>query len=305
MKTWKSFPGERHRWTESFRKQIIEGQEIIVRAERPIVVKDRTTSVSYVNQEAIERLPVQELSELVRFQPGVVTSGGSFHFRGGRSREAAYLLDGVPVHDVFGQGGGNTLDVEVETVQEVQVFTGTFDAELGGAQSGIVSVKTRDPGQTLSGSLRASTWNFLPGDDDLFIGGNRFTPFESKDFAVTLSGPLVKNWGLGFFFSGRFEDRVGHLKGERRFTAQDGLKVSAYQRWYRDLFQPDDTRLISLDSARTATGALIRDLAGNPITFSSGDGRIIDMSMRRALTLAPKIVLRPASPITAYLSTTV
>ena len=160
---------------------------------------------------------------------------------------------------------------------------------------GIVSVKTRDPGQTLSGSLRASTWNFLPGNDDLFIGGDRFTPFESKDFAVTLSGPLVKNWGLGFFFSGRFEDRIGHLKGERRFTAQDGLKVSAYQRWYRDLYQPDDTRLISLDSARTTTGALIRDSQGNPITFSSGDGRIIDMSMRRALTLAPKIVLRPAS----------
>ena len=112
---------------------------------------------------------------------------------------------------------------------------------------------------------------------------------------MTLSGPLVKNWGLGFFFSGRFEDRIGHLKGERRFTAQDGLKVSAYQRWYRDLYQPDDTRLISLDSARTTTGALIRDSQGNPITFSSGDGRIIDMNMRRALTLAPKIVLRPAS----------
>ena len=66
----------------ALQEQIIEGEEIIVRAERPIVVKDRTTSVSYVNQEAIERLPVQELSELVRFQPGVVTSGGRFSFPG-------------------------------------------------------------------------------------------------------------------------------------------------------------------------------------------------------------------------------
>ncbi len=287
------FSGRTTRVDGVLQEQIIEGQEIVVSAERPIVVRDRTTSVSYVSQEAIERLPVQELSELVRFQPGVVTSGGGFHFRGGRSREAAYLIDGIPVHDVYGQGGGNTLDVEVESVQEVQVFTGTFDAELGGAQSGIVSVKTRDPGQKLSGSLRASTWNYLPGDDDLFIGGDRLTPFESKDFSVTLGGPLVKQWGLGFFFSGRFEDRVGHLKGERRFTAQDGLKAAAYHRWYRDLFQPDDTRLISLDTARTTTGRLIRDSQGNPITFSSGDGQIIDMSMRRALTLAPKIVLRP------------
>ena len=159
------------------------------------------------------------------------------------------------------------MDVEVESVQEVQVFTGTFDAELGGAQSGVVSVKTRDPGQKLSGSLRASTWNYLSGNDDIFIGGDRFTPFESKDFSMTLSGPLVKKWGLGFFFSGRLEDRIGHLKGERRFTAQDGLKVTAYQRWYRDLYQPDDTRLISLDSAQTATGALIRNSQGNPHYF--------------------------------------
>ena len=276
--------------------EMIEGEEVVVIAERPIVVRDRTTSVSYVGLEAIEKLPVQEVSELVQFQPGVVTSGGGFHFRGGRSREVVYLVDGIPVQDVYGQGGGNTIDVEVESVQELQVFTGTFDAELGGAQSGIVSIKTRDPGAELSGTLRTSAWNFLPGNDDLFIAGNQFDPVESQDVSVTLSGPIVKQWdNIGFFFSGRYENRVGHLKGERRFTAEDGLKTSAYLRWYRDLFQPDDTRLVALDSARTPTGTLIRDAQGNPITFSSGDRQPVNMNWRRSLTLAPKIVIRPTS----------
>ncbi len=280
----------------SLRSQTIEGEEVVVIAERPIVVRDRTTSVSYVGLDAIEKLPVQEVSELVQFQPGVVTSGGSFHFRGGRSREVVYLVDGIPVHDVFGQGGGNTVDVEVESVQELQVFTGTFDAEMGGAQSGVVSIKTRDPGTQLSGTLRTSAWNFLTGNDELFIAGNRFNPIESTDVSVTLSGPIVKKWNsVGFFFSGRYENRIGHLKGERRFTAEDGLKTAAYLRWYRDLFQPDDTRLVALDSARTPSGRPIRDAQGNPITFSSGDGQIVNMSWRRALTLAPKFVFRPTS----------
>lgn len=280
----------------TLRIEAVVGEEVIVTAERPVVVRDRTTSVSYVGIEAIERLPVQEVSELVQFQPGVVTSGGRFHFRGGRSREVVYMIDGIPVHDVYGQGGGNTVDMEVESVQELQVFTGTFDAELGGAQSGIVSLKTRDPGQELSGSFRASGWNFFSGSDEIFHGTGQFSPAESKDISVTLGGPFLKRWqNIGFFVSGRYEDRVGHLKGQQRYTAEDGLRAAAYLRWYRDLFQPDDTRLIALDSARTPGGELILDSQGNPITFSSGDGSTVNMSWSRRLTLAPKIVFRPTS----------
>ena len=280
----------------TLRIEAIQGEELIVSAERPVVVRDRTTSVSYISQEAIERLPVQEVSELVQFQPGVVTSGGRFHFRGGRSREVVYLVDSIPVHDVYAQGGGSTVDLEVESVQELQVFTGTFDAEMGGAQSGVVSVKTRDPGQNLSGSLRVSGWNFLSRSDDLYVGGDRFNPVESRDISVTLNGPVYKTWdNIGFFVSGRYEDRVGHLKGVRRYTAEDGLRAAAYLRWYRDLFQPDDTRLIALDSARTPTGELIRDSQGDAIPFSSGDGAVVNMSWSRRLTLAPKIVFRPSS----------
>lgn len=279
----------------SLREEVLQGEEIVVSAERPMVVRDRTSTVSFVDQEAIEKLPVREVGELVAFQPGVVTSSsGGFHFRGGRERETAYIIDGIPVQDVFGQNGGNTVDVEVQSVQELQVFTGTFDAELGGAQSGIVSVTTRDPGQKLEGSFRALGGGFYSGDEDIYIGGNQFDPIDTKDFSLTLSGPIIKKWdNVGFFFSGRYEDRVGALKGERRYNAEDGFKIDTYRRWYRDVFQPDDTRLIRLDTARTPTGAFIRDRNGNPITFASGDGELVDMQWRSSLTINPKLVIRP------------
>ena len=291
------FSGRTTNLDGELKEEVIQGEEIIVSAERPIVVRDRTTTVSYIAREAIEKLPVQEVRDLVKFQPGVVTnSSGGFNFRGGRQRETAYLVDGIPVQDVFNQGGGNTVDVEVQSVQELQVYTGTFDAELGGAQSGVVSITTRDPGQKLSGSFRAQASGFFAGDDDIFIGGDSFDPLESRDFSITLNGPLVKSWNnIGFFLNGRYEDRVGHLKGQRLFSAQDGFKVDTYRRWYRDVFQPNDTRLIPLDTARTPTGSLILDSNGNPITFSTGDGEVVDMSWQTAYTLNPKLVIRPTS----------
>lgn len=291
------FSGRTTTLDAELREEVIQGEEIIVSAERPIVVRDRTTSVSFVSQEAIEKLPIQEVGDLVRFQPGVVTnSDGGFNFRGGRQRETAYIVDGIPVQDVFNQGGGNTVDVEVQSIQELQVYTGTFDAELGGAQSGVVSITTRDPGQKLQGSLRAQVGGFYPGNDDIFIGGNQYDPIESKDLSLTLSGPIVKKWkNIGFFLNARYEDRVGHLKGERRFTAEDGFLIDTYRRWFRDVYQPDDTRLITLDQARTPDGTPILGRDGNPITFANGDRAVVDMDWRKAYTVNPKLVIRPTS----------
>lgn len=269
-------------------EQIFEGQEVVVKAERPLVVKDRTSTVSFTSKETIEKLPVQELADLVRFQPGVVESNGGFNFRGGRTRETAYLIDGIPVQDVFNQGGGNPIDLEVQSVQELQVFTGTFDAELGGAQSGVVSVTTRDPGSKLQGRLRTQIGGFLIGNDDVFIGGDTFDATDNQDIAITVNGPLTKK--LGFFINARYEQNSGHLKGIRQFNPTDGLTVNAYRRWYRDLYRPDDTRLIRLDEARTPSGDLILDSNGNPIQLATGDGSIVDMNRNTAITLNPKLV---------------
>ncbi len=278
-------------------EEVFQGEEIVVSADRPIVIRDRTTTVSFVSRETIESLPVTEVSDLVRFQPGVVTNAdGGFNFRGGRQRETAYIVDGIPVQDVFNQGGGNTIDLEVQSIQELQVFTGTFDAELGGAQSGVVSLTTRDPGQKLEGNLKVQGSGFFANDNGVFTGTETFDPVESKDVSLTLSGPIIKKFDrLGFFLTSRYEDRVGHLKGVEQFLPEDGFEIETYRRWYRDLFQPDDTRLITLDTARTPAGNYILGRDGNPITFGSGDGSVVNMDWRRSFTFNPKFVFRPTS----------
>ena len=276
---------------------VIEGEELVVQAKRPIVQKDRTSSVSYLRSETIEKLPATQVSDLVRFQPGVVsTSDGGFSFRGGRTREVAYVVDGIPVQNIYSQSGGNTVNLELESINEIQVLTGTFDAELGGAQSGVVNISTRNPSDEFRARLLVRGGGYYTGNDDIFIDGDTFNPLERKDISFTTSGPIIrKNQRLGFFVSGRYKDEVGHLKGKRRFTPEDGLTYSAYRFWYRDRYNPDDTRLIPLDVARNPEGEIITDSAGNPIEFASGNGNIVNMSWSETFSLNPKLVYRFSS----------
>ena len=47
-------------------------------------------------------MPVEDIGAVVNLQAGVMDG----HFRGGRSNEVAYLIDGIPVTDAF--NGGNS-----------------------------------------------------------------------------------------------------------------------------------------------------------------------------------------------------
>ena len=281
----------------SVSQETLTTEAVVVRAERPIVVQDRTSTVSYIGRDQIETLPVREIGELVRFQPGVVGAGDGFHIQGGRARETAYLVDGIPVQDVFSQSGGNTVDLEVQSIQELQVITGTFDAEYGGAQSGVVSVTTRSPGTEVEVSARALAGGYLAGSDDVFVGGGSFDPVETTDVSVTASGPVPGLVGrAGFFLTGRFEDRVGFLHGVRRFAPDDGETFAAYQEWYRDRFSPSDTRLIPLAVSAGGEGAAAS------VPLATGDGSVVDMDWSRTVTLNPKLVVRPWSGATASLT---
>jgi hypothetical protein len=74
------FPDKNTEINVVMREAVIEGQEITVIAERPLVQRDRTTTTAVVNERQIANLPVANLSQIINLQAGVVDG----HFRGGR-----------------------------------------------------------------------------------------------------------------------------------------------------------------------------------------------------------------------------
>lgn len=191
-------------------EEAIEGEEVIVRAERPLVQRDRTATAASVSAEEIAALPVQSFNDVVNLQAGVVEG----HFRGGRTGEVAYLVDGVPVNDVYDQSFA--FQVENQAIQEVEVISGTFNAEYGQAQSGVVNIVTKDGGEDYEASLSAYGGDYGTTRSDLFERPSAFSPVGNVEANGSLSGPVP---GLGsrlsFFASGRFVRNDGYLYGRR------------------------------------------------------------------------------------------
>lgn len=221
------------------REEVIEGEEIVVTAEAVAVRKDLTSSEARVTAETIEQLPVTELGQILEVQAGITNRNGSLHIRGGRSSEVVFMVDGVPVTDTF--DGSQAVQLENDGIQELQVISGTFNAEFGDAMSGVINVVTKEGNiRKIQGSVEAFSGAYAVLDDNggssLLRGTNveafqdpvtgveyrgvdpySFLPIEPNHFynaKIALDGPIISD-KVTFFALGRYFNNKGWLYGAR------------------------------------------------------------------------------------------
>ena len=180
-------------------EQAIEVGGVEIIATRPIVQKDLTSTTSTVNSDQISKLPLETVSSVVNLQAGVVEG----HFRGGRTGEVKYLVDGISVNDVF--SGSQSLEPEINSVQEIQVLSGTFNAEYGEALSGVVNQVTKIAGDKYTGQLTLYSGDYITSRTGLYRNIDHISPKDLQNVDGTISGPVP---GLGslmkIFLSGRY-----------------------------------------------------------------------------------------------------
>jgi outer membrane receptor protein involved in Fe transport len=137
-----------------------------------------------------------------------------------------YLIDGVSVNDVF--SGSSTLQAEVNSIQEVQVLSGTFNAEYGEALSGVVNQVTRIAGETLTGEFSGYTGDYLSTRTSVFRNIDHRSPGDLLNLQGSLSGPVpLAGELLRFYVSGRYLYDDGYLYGIRKFNPSDSSNFSA------------------------------------------------------------------------------
>ncbi len=127
-------------------------QDVVVVGEKPLMDVEETQSKKNISKEDIQRSIVENITDVVTQQAGIVKTDNEIHIRGGRSYESAFLLDGVSVQDPL-SGTGFGLQLSADAIEEVEVITGGFNAEYGQATSGVVNVKTREGSDRYSGYL--------------------------------------------------------------------------------------------------------------------------------------------------------
>ena len=222
------------------------GEEVVITAERPVIKRDLTSSEARVDASTIETLPVQEVSEILSLQAGITTDkGGGIHIRGGRTSEVAYWVDGVSISDVY--DGSQAVQLDNNSVQELQVISGTFNAEYGQAMSGIVNIVTKDGEQQLHGSITAYVGDYVTSDggrndgrqvtyhvgedlpnflsDKLYYNLDKVRPYDNRNLEGSLSGS-IPGTPFTFYVSGRYFKSDGWLYGNHLLNNDGTLDTS-------------------------------------------------------------------------------
>jgi hypothetical protein len=193
--------------------------EVVVTDYRvPLIEQDNTTRGGIKTGDEIRNLPTKNINALAATTAGLSSQdeGKDINVRGSRAGATNYYLDGIRV--------SGSLPPETE-IDQLQVITGGFPAEIGDITGGGISITTKGASKRYSGQVELETSQFL----DAF-GYNLINGF--------ISGPIIKRKDgeslLGFRLSGRYrrieEDNpaaTGTYVG--RQSVIDNLKLNPVQ----------------------------------------------------------------------------
>ena len=167
----------------------LEAEPVLVRAQRPLVQVDVTSTRSIFLAEEVTSLPTDNPVNVINYISGSAVDAGGTHIRGGRAQEVGYYIDDAPIQDPIANDA--MLSVSNQTVNEMVVFTGGFNAEYGNASSGIVNIITSEGSDKFEGSVEHRM--YLPLDN-LWIRSDTGDPLNTEESRqrLTVSGPLYK-----------------------------------------------------------------------------------------------------------------
>ena len=195
--------------------QVLEAGEVVtVTAERPLVVKDLTSSASHVSSSELAKMPVETFNDVLSMQAGVVDG----HIRGGRHGETLYMIDGIPVTDPY--DGNMAVDVENASIQELQLITGAFNAEYGQAMSGVVNIVTKDGDDHFEWNAMGYAGDHFSNETGIYRNIDSFSPTSQYNIQGNLSGPIIPG-KLTMFGTIRRFVAEGHMYGVRQYNVDD------------------------------------------------------------------------------------
>ena len=122
----------------SLEQESIQMGEVVVEAIKPLVIHDVSSSRMDYSYEEIISLPVSTFSEVIGLQAGVQ----GLSIRGGGQNQTAVIMNGFLLNDE--RSNNPFSSISLNSIKEVQVQTGGFNAEYGNIRSGIINVITDD-----------------------------------------------------------------------------------------------------------------------------------------------------------------
>jgi hypothetical protein len=219
---------------------------------------------STIDRKSLESLPIfgqrgRNPLDLVSFQPGVSTditneAGGGVHVHGSRDRAFNFTLDGIDINESSAGGSNFTpLRPNPDSIQEVQIVTSNFTAELGRSSGAQVTFITRSGTNDFHGSAFEyyQTPRFNANEYQNNLNSRPKGQFVQHIFGGSVGGPIIKD---KFFYFANLQMLRAY---ETRLVTRTVLTQSARNGFFR--YRQGAANA----PAGTATATV--DTAGNPL----------------------------------------
>jgi len=175
-------------------------ESITVTAQTPVVETRASELKQSVLEEQVAMLPNngRQFLSFLELSGSVVSVGGgsgNISINGQGIRMADFLSDGTSmtgreIRTLNGEfGGGNGLSLDV--IQEVQVISNGFKAEVGRTGAGTINVITRSGANDFHGSAYTYQKPSAFVANDLLTG--RESTIERQQYGATFSGPIAQD----------------------------------------------------------------------------------------------------------------
>ncbi len=201
-------------------EESVSGEEVVIIAERPLIQKDQTMTMSVTSSEEIKTLPVRGFQAVANLGTGITIDvgtrnleggTGNVNVRGGRASETGVYLDGFLQNNLL--TGVSNVQVSNSAVEEILMITGGFNAEYGRNQSGIMQIITKGGRTKYSGNVEYVT--------DMAAKGFFTESYGYNNISAGFGGPLIPgNNKIKFFVSGEgqiFDDAEPGVFGIPKF----------------------------------------------------------------------------------------
>src|SRR5215213_9865928 len=236
---------------------------------------------STIEQKTLESLPIvgtrgRNPLDLLNFQPGVVfggNTGGAVNVNGSRDRAFNFTLDGIDINESTAGGSNFTpLRPNPDSIQEFQIVTSNFTAELGRSSGAQVTLVTRSGTNEFRGNL----FDYYQ------------TPrFNAKSYPTTIVPVAPKEQFVQHIFGGSLGGPLIN-PGFGEGTGFDLLRDKAFFFVNLQFLRAYDTALVTRTVyTQTARQGLFRYVAGRATTPAGTTGAAVDAGGNPILPTCP------------------
>jgi hypothetical protein len=142
------------------KSNFIEGETVVITAEKPVIDKDLTASEQIIMSKVLETSGARSIKDVLETQAGFFNDNSSLawqrgvtqsYIRGSSNVQAVYMVDNISVNS--GLVSDNYSGFNMSTIEQISVLTGGYNAEYGEGRSAVVNIISKEAPEGLHGTF--------------------------------------------------------------------------------------------------------------------------------------------------------